>query len=201
MTGATWNCCRLGASSVYIIQPYTSLQCNFIQSHVGRVYMCLAVTCHLHFWQNDRDRLRATALTRGWNGYRNKSQHRKFTLEKVESCTYPRSAMYPTTCTRRDIRTGNRFQWEHRSPHRTHTKWEGTWFLPKEDTYITLLTNTHSTRCFWLAVIVKWMLCSIRDVYRVQKNRQIFRSDSQFGGAVITGIWFPSKTIYLMLLV
>ena len=43
---------------------------------------CLAVTCHLHFWQNDRDFLRATVVTRGWNGYRNKSQHRKSTLEK-----------------------------------------------------------------------------------------------------------------------
>ena len=44
--------------------------------------MFLAVTCHLHFWQNDRDFLRATVVTRGWNGYRNKSQHRKSTLEK-----------------------------------------------------------------------------------------------------------------------
>ena len=46
------------------------------------MYACLAVTCHLHFWQNDRDFLRATVVTRGWNGYRNKSQHRKSTLEK-----------------------------------------------------------------------------------------------------------------------
>ena len=46
------------------------------------MYACLAVTCHLHFWQNDRDLLRATVVTRGWNGYRNKSQHRKSTLEK-----------------------------------------------------------------------------------------------------------------------
>ena len=46
------------------------------------MYACLAVTCHLHFWQNDRDFLRATAVTRGWNGYRNKSRHRKSTLEK-----------------------------------------------------------------------------------------------------------------------
>ena len=45
------------------------------------MYACLAVTCHLHFWQNDRDFLRATVVTRGWNGYRNKSQHRKSTLE------------------------------------------------------------------------------------------------------------------------
>ena len=46
------------------------------------MYACLAATCHLHFWQDDRDLLRATAVTRGWNGYRNKSQHRKLTLEK-----------------------------------------------------------------------------------------------------------------------
>ena len=35
---------------------------------------------HLHFWQNDRDLLRATAVTRGWNGYRNVSQHTKLTM-------------------------------------------------------------------------------------------------------------------------
>ena len=46
------------------------------------MYACLAVTCHLHFWQNDQDLLHATAVTWGWNGYRNKSQHRKSTLEK-----------------------------------------------------------------------------------------------------------------------
>ena len=46
------------------IQPCTSLQCHFIQSHIGRVYASLAVTCHLHFWQNDPDHLRATAVTR-----------------------------------------------------------------------------------------------------------------------------------------
>ena len=56
--------------------------CHFMQSHIHKVYACLAVTCHLHFWQNDRSLLRATAVTRGWNGYRNKSQHRKLTLEK-----------------------------------------------------------------------------------------------------------------------
>ena len=49
---------------------------------IRKVYACLAVTCHLHFWQNDRDFLRATVVTRGWNGYRNKIQHRKSTLEK-----------------------------------------------------------------------------------------------------------------------
>ena len=52
-----------------------------MQSHIRKVNACLAVTCRLHFWQNDRDLLHATAVTRGWNGYRNKSQHRKLTLE------------------------------------------------------------------------------------------------------------------------
>ena len=62
--------------------PYNHAPCHFMQSHIRKVYACLAVTCHLRFWQNDRGLLRATAVTRGWNGYRNKSQHRKLTLEK-----------------------------------------------------------------------------------------------------------------------
>ena len=55
-------CCRLGARSVYTIQG-----------------------TGLHYWHNGLNFLRATAVTRGWNGFRNKSQHRKFTLEKIES--------------------------------------------------------------------------------------------------------------------
>ena len=47
----------------------------------GAYHACLGVTCDLHFWQNDQDLLRATAVTRWWNRYRNESQHRKFTLE------------------------------------------------------------------------------------------------------------------------
>ena len=61
---------------------YNRAPCHSTQSHIRKVYACLAVTCHLHFWQNDRDLLRATAVTQGWNGYRNKCQHRKLTLEK-----------------------------------------------------------------------------------------------------------------------
>ena len=52
--------------------PYNHAPCHFKQSHIRKVYACLAVTCHLHFWQNDRGLLRATAVTRGWNGCRNK---------------------------------------------------------------------------------------------------------------------------------
>ena len=69
-------------SAQVLCTPYNHAPCHLMQSHIHKVYACLAVTCRLHFWQNDRDLLRATAVTRGWNEYRNKSQHRKSTLEK-----------------------------------------------------------------------------------------------------------------------
>ena len=43
------------ASPVYIIQPCTTLQSHFMSSHIGGVHACLAVTCHLHSWQDDRE--------------------------------------------------------------------------------------------------------------------------------------------------
>ena len=71
------------AVSVHVLcTPYNHAPCHFMQSHIRKVYACLAVIWHLHFWQNGRDLLRASAVTRGWNGYRNKSQHRKLTTEK-----------------------------------------------------------------------------------------------------------------------
>ena len=69
-------------SAQVLCTPYNHAPCHFKQSHIRKVYACLAVTCHLHFWQNDWDLLRATAVTQGWNVYPNKSQHRKLTLEK-----------------------------------------------------------------------------------------------------------------------
>ena len=58
--------------TVYTIQSCTMPR-HFMQRHIRRVYAYLDVTCHLHFCQNDQDLLRAAAVTRGWNGYRNKS--------------------------------------------------------------------------------------------------------------------------------
>ena len=52
-------------SAQVLCTPYNHALCHFMQSHIRKVYACLAVTCHLHFWQNDRDLLRATAVTRG----------------------------------------------------------------------------------------------------------------------------------------
>ena len=75
MAGATWSA---AVSAQVLCTPFNLAS----GGHIGRVYVCLAVTCHLHFWQNDLDILCATAVTWVWNGYRNKSQHRKLTLEK-----------------------------------------------------------------------------------------------------------------------
>ena len=48
----------------------------------SKVYACLGVTCQLHFWQNDRGLLLATAVTLGMERTPKKSQHTKLTLEK-----------------------------------------------------------------------------------------------------------------------
>ena len=69
-------------SAQVLCTPYNHEPRHFMQSHIRKMYACLAVICHLHFWQNDRDLLRATAVTLGWNGYRNTNQHRKSPLEK-----------------------------------------------------------------------------------------------------------------------
>ena len=69
-------------SAQVLCTPYNHAPCHFMQNHICKVYACLAVTCHLHFWQNDWDLFRATVATRGWNRYWNKSQHRKSTQEK-----------------------------------------------------------------------------------------------------------------------
>ena len=60
----------ISARSVYTIQPCI-MSLHAKATGVRYVYACLAVNCHMHFWQNDRDRLRATAVTRGRNWYRN----------------------------------------------------------------------------------------------------------------------------------
>ena len=65
-------------SAQVLCTPYNHAPAYSVTLSVG----CMCVTCHLHVWQTDRDFLRATAVTRVWDGYRNNSQHRKLTLEK-----------------------------------------------------------------------------------------------------------------------
>ena len=46
--------------------PCHHAPCHFMQSHIRKVHACLTVTYHLHFWQNVRDLLRATAEEGVW---------------------------------------------------------------------------------------------------------------------------------------
>ena len=60
------------AISVQVLcAPHNYAPCHFMQSHICKVYACVAVTCHMHFWQNDQDRLHATVVTQVWNEYQN----------------------------------------------------------------------------------------------------------------------------------
>ena len=56
-------------SAQVLCTPDNHAPCHFVQSHILKVHAYLAVTCYLHFRQNDRGLLRANAVTRGWNGY------------------------------------------------------------------------------------------------------------------------------------
>ena len=59
---AIWNCCYLTAFCVHRTtnEPH-SMSSHLMHSHIRRLYACLAITCHLHFWQRQE-----------WNRYRNK---------------------------------------------------------------------------------------------------------------------------------
>ena len=117
-----WCHVKLLPSRRVLCKPCTMPR-HFMQSHIR--HTCLAVTRHLHFWHNDLDRLRVTAVTRGWNGHRNKSQHRKLTTEKINSPAAPVGPSNPrpfdhesgalTTepgCRVYTERAGNSFAWQ-----------------------------------------------------------------------------------------
>ena len=70
------------ARSEYTIQPYIASR-YFMQNHIRRMHACLAVTSHLHFRQNDRDLLRATAVTRGATDTEIRLSTDGLTLEKT----------------------------------------------------------------------------------------------------------------------
>ena len=85
----------VSARSVYTIHAL----CHLTQSRIRKVLYVFS--CNVpparDFWQNDRDLLRANAVTRGWNGYRKKSQHRKLTLlEKKILQPWPSTTFLPS---------------------------------------------------------------------------------------------------------
>ena len=105
MAGATWNCCHLGALSVYTYSHATVYNVASFKA-IHRVHVYLGVTCHLLFGQNDWDLLCATEVTQGWNRHWNKSQRRKLSLGNniipsllrgLEPTTFPSWAWCSTT--------------------------------------------------------------------------------------------------------
>ena len=123
-------------SAQVLCTPYNHAPCHFMQSHIRKVYACLAVTCHLHFWQNDQDLLRATAVKRGWNRYRNKSQHRKSTLEK--KILPPLQQGFEPATFQSQVRRSN--HWAIPAPLQTHTHTH-----TYKHTHTHTLTHTHNT--------------------------------------------------------
>ena len=47
-----WCHMKLLPSQCVLCTPYNHAPCHFMQSHIRKVHVCLAVTCHLQFWQN-----------------------------------------------------------------------------------------------------------------------------------------------------
>ena len=75
----------VAVSGHVLCTPYKLAAVYNVTSRKATYVGCVCVSCkpcHLHFWQNDRDLLRATAVTQGCKGYRNKGQHIKLTMEK-----------------------------------------------------------------------------------------------------------------------
>ena len=78
MVDATWKCCHLGMFCVHHTTMHHVISCNATTFHVC-MFSCNLPPALLVEWLGY---VHATAVTQGWNGYQNKSQHRKLTLEK-----------------------------------------------------------------------------------------------------------------------
>ena len=98
-------------SGQVLCTPYNHAPGYSVTLYLG--WIC--VTCHLHFWQNDRDLLRAAAVTRVWDGYRNNSQHRKLTLEKKSLPPPLLPGLEPETSV--SITSPSGYHWATPAPH------------------------------------------------------------------------------------
>ena len=78
LTSFVWACFGIGSHTL----PGQRHSRPTLTSLGQECTLVLGVTCHLHFWQNDRGLLRATKVTREVVQTLNKCQHTKFTLEK-----------------------------------------------------------------------------------------------------------------------
>ena len=145
---------RESQSQRILCTPYNHAPCHFMQSHIRKVYACLAVTCHLHFWQNDRGLLHATEVTWGWNGYQNKSQHRKLTLEK--KILLPLQQGFEPVTFRSRVRCSNHWAIQ----------------TPKAPRFHLVACLFNSVCCFWVFFVLL-LFCSC-DFFDKVPNRMAF---------------------------
>ena len=78
-----WCHMKLLPSRRVLCTPYNHAPCHFMQRHIRKVHACFScvpLPALLAEWPGSFFFLRATAVARGWNGYRNKKQHRKLTI-------------------------------------------------------------------------------------------------------------------------
>ena len=60
-----------------------------MQTHIHTVHACLAVSCHLHLWQNDRDLLGATAVVFSYHNDDTKAVNGGWRLSHTQSVQLP----------------------------------------------------------------------------------------------------------------
>ena len=162
MAGVTWK--RLPSRCKFCVHHTTMHQfaVSFtLKPHTqDLMHVCLAVTCRLHLWQNDRDLLGATAVTRGWNGSRNKSQHRKLTLEN--NILPP---LLPGTQTR-DLSIKEDYRYSSLSGHKTTLIRKQQLNVPNRWKMIRILPNTGQENNIAQPKTDKWFSFSLNFFHR-----------------------------------
>ena len=173
-------------SAQVLCTPYNHAPCHFTQSHIRKVYACLAVTCHLHFWQNDRDLLCATVVTRGWNGYRNKSQHRKSTLEK--KIVPPLQQGFEPATFQSRVRRSN--HWAIPAPYNVWFKLIGLQDIILSLNCLTTLwpwkmMKVTNTGIELLQLLVTWPWCLVNRTRSPQDDQNLYKQISYFKSLLI----------------
>ena len=143
--------------------------------HILRVHVCLAVTWHLNFWQNDWNLLRTAAVTRGCNGHRNACWTRRKLNTEKKILPPPLRGHGPSTFQSRDQTTELPPQ-PVLCARRTLTPCDDY-----TDTEATFVQPGHSRNFIWDVIIVPHCDCVSRCAFGYgqcsQKKRWVLRAD------------------------
>ena len=93
---AGWCHVKLLPSSAHVL--CTTAQIHFIRSHIRRVHVCLAVSCHLPFWAECPGSFTFYCGNTGEERIRNKSQHKKGGRKKERQTERKKTKTSRTYC-------------------------------------------------------------------------------------------------------